>query len=1057
VAQAQRPQSIVRFDDVELDLRAGELRKSGGKTVRLTEQPLQILTLLLESPGEVVLREEIRNRLWPNDTIVEFEHSINAAIKRLRQALGESADNPRYIETLSRRGYRWKVPVQWVEAQLENAGPAEPEADAPSLTAGEGNLIGKKVSHYRVLAVLGGGGMGVVYKAEDLKLGRRVALKFLPEELASDPGALQRFESEARSASALNHPNICTIYGVEEYEGRPFLVMEFLEGQTLRDLIVATAPGKSTLELKKLLDLAFQIMAGLEAAHRQGIIHRDIKPANIFVTSHGQAKILDFGLAKLFFTGGTAADSSTTDQRDNDSPHEPKCETEPLTASSPFLSRTGVAMGTAGYMSPEQARGERLDTRTDLFSFGLVLYEMATGQRAFTGDTGPVLQNAILKKIPTPVRELKPELPAKLEKIIHGALEKDRGARYQSAAEMLADLETLKREMEQKPLARRWKVAAGAVVLLLAGAVFWFARRQPSSRPAPPELKLRQLTNNSFENRVVSGAISPDGKYLAYSNANGVRLQLVATGETRVIPQPKELNGKEVNWEVVGTWFPDSTRLVVNAHPAGENQSAWSSQTSSIWLVSVLGEPPRKLRDNAIAWFVSPDGSLISFGTNKGRLGEREIWLMGSSGEQARKLFDTDEESSIAGMGWSPDGKRVLYVKTDQSGDTLLNRNLTGGPRTTLFAPGEMKKVRDLIWLADGRLLYSREEPESFFGSACNFWEMRLDAHTGEAVEKPRRLTNWSGLCMSGMSETSDGKKLVFLKSAGKQTSFLADVAEGGTRILRPRHFPLSESSEGAVGWTPDSKAILFNSNRSGHNEIYRQFLDQDIAEPVLTEGYGRDPRVTPDGKSIVYLGMGENGATPTSAPEPVMRVSITGGPSQRLFIAHTFSLLSCARSPSDLCVIGEPTEDGKQLVLTAFDPQKGRGAELFRFALVANDKNWFLDLSPDGTRVAVTRTLAGPIYILSLGGQVLQQVQVKGWSNIGFLSWAAEGKGFFVSAGVRNGKELLHVDLQGNAHPLWENSGGSAVTDAYPSPDGRHLAFHGWTTSGNMWMTENF
>src|SRR5260370_22681459 len=236
------------------------------------------------------------------------------------------------------------------------------------------------------------------------------------------------------------------------------------------------------------------------------------------------------------------------------------------------------------------------------------------------------------------------------------------------------------------------------------------------------------------------------------------------------------------------------------------------------------------------------------------------------------------------------------------------------------------------------------------------------------------------------MRETSDRKKLNFLKSSGKQTSFLADLAEGGTHILRQRHFPLSESSEGAVDWTPDSKTIFFVSNRSGHPGIYRQSLDQDIAEAVVTEGFGRDARVTPDGKNIVYLGIGENGATPTSAPEPVMRVSITGGPSQRLFIAHTFSLLSCARSPSDLCVIGEPTEDGKQLIVTAFDPQKGRGAELFRFALGANDKNWFLDLSPDGTRVAVTRTLAVPIYILSLGGQVMHQIHVKGWSSLEFL-----------------------------------------------------------------------
>src|SRR5260370_28244825 len=330
---------------------------------------------------------------------------------------------------------------------------------------------------------MGGGGMGVVYEAEDLKLGRRVALKFLPEELGADPAALHRFESEARAASTLNHPNICTIYGVEEFEGQPFLVMDIWEGQTLRDLMATIEPGKPALELAKLLDLAVQITAGLDAAHQQGIIHRDIKPANIFATSRGQAKILDFGLAKLSFTGATAADSPATDHRENDGPHEPQYETEALTASSPFLSRTGVAMGTAGYMSPEQVRGEKLDARTDLFSFGLVLYEMATGQRAFTVDTSPALQEAILNRIPVPVRNLNPAIPAKLEKIIHDALEKDREARYQSAGAMRAELETLKREMEPKPLAHRWKVVAGAVVLLLAGATFWFARRQP-----PPPL-----------------------------------------------------------------------------------------------------------------------------------------------------------------------------------------------------------------------------------------------------------------------------------------------------------------------------------------------------------------------------------------------------------------------------------------------------------------------------------------------------------------------------------------------------------------------------------------
>jgi Tol biopolymer transport system component len=335
-------------------------------------------------------------------------------------------------------------------------------------------------------------------------------------------------------------------------------------------------------------------------------------------------------------------------------------------------------------------------------------------------------------------------------------------------------------------------------------------------------------------------------------------------------------------------------------------------------------------------------------------------------------------------------------------------------------------------------------------------WETQLDLHTGASIEKSRKVTNGSDFCMSDMSVTADGKKLAFLKGVGKQTSFLAELA-GGTRILTPRHFPLTESSEGVVDWTHDSKAIFFRSDRSGHGGIYRQLLDQDVAEPVVTDGYGRNPRATPDGKSIVYLGIGENGGWQARRPEPVMRVSINGGPSQRLFTARPFSLMTCPRSLSGMCVIGEPTEDGKQLIVSALDLLKGRGPELFRFALVANDDSWFFDISPDGTRVAITRTQAGPIYILSLTGEVIRQIQVKGWSNLQSFYWAADGKGLFVTAAIRNGREVLHVDLQGNAHALWENTGGSSEAEAHPSPDGRRLAFDGWTTSGNIWTMENF
>jgi eukaryotic-like serine/threonine-protein kinase len=1055
LANVQIHNRTARFEGIELDVRAAELRRPGELPVLLAEQPFRILTMLLERSGDVVTREDIQQALWPNGTIVEFEHSINAAINRLRQILRDSAEEPRYIETLARRGYRWKISVKWVETPLDVGEVANRGAGQNIEASRTGDLIGKKVSHYRVLGVLGGGGMGVVYKAEDLKLGRRVALKFLPDELASDPAALNRFEREARVASALSHPNICTIHGVEEYEQHPFIVMELLEGETLREVIYRSAAGKPPFGLEKLLDLAIQICAALDAAHRQGIIHRDIKPANIFITKYEQAKILDFGLAKQN-SGVIAAGMNQMERPDDDDRHGISREAVTL-SSDPFVSRTGATMGTAGYMSPEQARGEKVDARTDLFSFGLVLYEIATGHRTFSGNTALGLRDAILTQTPTPARELNPQIPAKLERIIQRSLEKDRGIRYQSAAEILADLRSLRQE-EGPSVLPRWGVIVGglAAAILIASAMFWFGRTRQSAEKSPRELQMRQLTNNSFENRVLTGAISADGKYLAYSDANGIRLQLVATGETSGIPQPEEFNNKEVDWEVVGPWFPDSSRFVANAHPAGLGPQFWNSKDSSIWMFSVLGGPPHKLRDNAAAYSVSPDGNLISFGVNKGQLGDREIWLMEPNGEQARKLFETDEDSSIGGLSWSRDAKRVLYFKTDKFGNTLLSRDLEGGTASTLFGPSEMQQVNDIILRADGRLLYSVAEPESFFGSACNFWEMRLDPRTGAPIEKPRRLTNWSGFCMSGMSETSDGKNLAFLKWAGKQTSFVADLAEGGTRIANQRHFPLSDRSEGAVDWTPDGTAIFFRSERSGNGELYRQSLDRDIAEPILTKGLCRNARVTPDGQNILYLGPTENGAPPTKGPQPVMLAPVNGGPSSQLFIARSNSLIACAKS-SSLCVISEPTEDGKQLIVTAIDPLKGRGRELFRFALLSNNEDWFLDLSSDGTRFAVTQTPAGPMYILSSEGKLLHQFTVKGWTDLESFYWTADGKGLFVTAAVRNGKEILHVDLQGNAHRLWENTGGSGETEARPSPDGRHLAFNAWTTNGNIWMLRNF
>ena len=591
-------------------------------------------------------------------------------------------------------------------------------------------------------------------------------------------------------------------------------------------------------------------------------------------------------------------------------------------------------------------------------------------------------------------------------------------------------------------------VAATAILVLsfVAAGVYWFTKRPP---PAPREVKLRQITFDSAENAVLGGQISPDGKYLSYVDGKGIHLRLLETGETQAVPEPEALKGGKVEWEIC-PWFPDSTRFLVNAHPPGLGPVLWSSQGSSIWVVSVLGGPPRELRNDAVASAISPDGSTIAIATNKGDFGDREIWLMGVDGENARKLYESDESSAISGLSWFPHGQRIFYFTTDKSGDTMVTRELSGGPVTTIFSSVDMKKIQDLAMLPDGRLVYSLQEPDV---TNCNYWVMGLDERTGTPAGKPTRLTNLGGSCMGGTSVTADGKKLVFAKWMAHLQVYVADVVSNGTSISGTRRLTLTESADVIIGWTVDSKAVIFISNRNGHRGIFKQSLTDDTAEPLVT-GSEDVSSAMPYGAWVVY--QVSTKSNDPSAPVKVMRIPITGGPSEYVLTANRPGIPMCARPPATVCAIVEYSENRKQVVVTAFDPLKGRGREVLRFDLDPKDPFFQYDVSPDGTRILWAKGRKGPVHILSLRGQPPQEITVKGWSNLGDIGWAADGKALLISNGVQGGSVLLHVDLQGNAHVLWQQHGGK-WTWGRQSPDSRHLAMLGWTVDSNLWMMENF
>jgi DNA-binding winged helix-turn-helix (wHTH) protein/Tol biopolymer transport system component len=1049
----------VRLGEFELDLRAGQLRKDD-RRILLQEQPFQILLMLVERRGDLVDREEIRKRLWPNDTIVEFDHSIHTAIRKLRQALGDSAENPQYVETVARRGYRLLVPVKHCLEPAPDPVFVPPEENKfrnksapPEREIGSGAaLVGKRVSHYRVLGVLGGGGMGLIYWAEDIKLGRSVALKFLPDELANDPVALERFEREARAMSALDHPNICAVHEFGEHEGRHFIVMPLLEGKTLRDRISSAEKKNSPFSTRELVTLALQIADGLAAAHRQGIIHRDIKPSNIFITDSGIVKILDFGLAKR---------AAGPEQPDEDWKEGSVGIIPQITPSiNSTLTRTGIRLGTAAYMSPEQVRGEPLDARSDLFSFGLVLYEMATAHQAFEGATVAVVSDAVLNKSPVPMRELNPEVPLDLERIINKALEKAREARFQSAAEIAAALKNLVQEVRPKRRAVRWLgVAAGAVILSAVAAGFWIAQRKTG---IAGNLKLTQLTFNSSQNPVAGGAISPDGTYLAYGDKKGVHIKRIGSDDALSVPLPEQLKNKDIAWEILPqAWFPDNANFVANAHPESETLGEWRSKTTSIWAFSVAGGAPHKIRDNAVGFSVSPDGSLISFGQRPNEFGEGEIWVMSPNGENAHKLYEAEGNKGLWGLNFLPQSERTSYIITDPSGDTIVTRDLAGGPLSKLFGPEENKNMGNPAWLPGGRMIAAdacdsiKMRPDS----PCNLWITRFDTHSGRLLEKPRQITNWVGQGMDNPSATKDGKRVTILRYFHRATGYLADLEDGTKRLLNLRLFTPDEGGEDTVvDWTPDGKAMILNLNRADHTTFQRQPLNGAANETIGTvEGLEEFASLSPDGKWIiaqVWSPAWDQGLT-----LHLVRIPIGGGNPELIFTVPEYSSSFCARSPSNLCAVGEQTADYRQAIITSFDPIKGKGPELARFDLSPEYQTKRMKLvwgiSDDGTKLAFASGPQGPIHIRSLRDGHQQIVHVRGINNIRGLGWAHDGKGFFTTSNTKSGNEILYLNLHGEAKVLW-NCGNDACQGG-PSPDGRQFEIDVGKFNSNLWMIENF